>query len=360
LDKYSPGAIRSWCKDLLSSLPETYGVFKSYCWTSQQIAPTESFNYEIIFFGSWHHYDELSWEKISSPSDLYVLECMFLREITKKVGTPKCCVLGVRFCSRSPERAYLNKLNVLQTLCSENEQKAVRFLRNLINDLSIASVEYPLFDNTVMREKISSDLQVLCWFLELIPKARMYKGSLLEFLDKELDELVSPEGIVALLNDLLHAAITEVGLAKVLTIPVLSGRNVPERTSLSEANAARIEIIRRVAFPPYNKKPTMKLKSIRTHWLQIPALFSLYTPVLDFIDKLQKDWLVKICANCGRLFRPYQTEYHKRIHQYCSLQCRKKAEGKRYQRRKEQRNQQKEMNDTRITPKQRMNRSNIS
>jgi len=126
---------------------------------------------------------------------------------------------------------------------------------------------------------------------------------------------------------LLIWVVQDVGLRKLLTIPELDPKRQRQEFPLTKENALRISLIQNIARPRYNIRPTIDPSSIRADWVQVPAHLFVYGPILDLVNALQGKQIVKVCWNCGRLYRPYR--YQKEGQRYCCSTCRKRGQSKR-------------------------------
>jgi len=143
-----------------------------------------------------------------------------------------------------------------------------------------------------------------------------------------------PDGLADMLDESLHWVICDVGLAKLLAIPELHSKHQPQELPLTREDASRIQLIQDVVYPRDGIRPNINPHSTGVHWAKMPARLFLFGPILDLVNTFREQQQVKVCWNCGKLYRPYQ--YQKEGQRYCSSECRKRAETKRrYQKRKE-------------------------
>lgn len=126
------------------------------------------------------------------------------------------------------------------------------------------------------------------------------------------------------------------GLAKLLAIREFHARRQIRELPLTKEDASRIGLIQDVVQPRDGIRPNIGIRMIKAHWVQIPARLILFGPVLDLVNAFREQQQVKVCWNCGKLYRAYDSHYHREIQRYCSGACRKRAQTKRrYQRSKE-------------------------
>jgi len=119
--------------------------------------------------------------------------------------------------------------------------------------------------------------------------------------------------------------VRDVGLVKLLSIPELETRGKMHDLLLTDLDASRISLLQDIAHPRSTRKPTIDPYSIRVHWPKLPARYFIYGPTLDLVNALREKRIVKVCWDCGQLYGPHNTQYHRQIQRFCSRKCERRA-----------------------------------
>lgn len=297
-----------FCSNLLSSLSHEIEILESYFIEGRPTQPEKAFDYKIMLVVPLFLDLPIPLHRLMNPKELSFLECLLLREVTRHTGTSRSFALAVRFgprVNRAPGGKVLSSLKILSS-------KDFEFTSDIAESLSIAGPQYPPFEDMPA----------------IIGPPLMIPGFLKPFLEQlEKEEALGDESVEHLANS-LHSVVCDVGLVKLLTIRELEGRDERKRLPLTDEDDARVDLIQDVAQPPYATRPLVDPSSIQVHWDALPSRFFLYGSVLDLVNALRERRMVKVCWNCGKLYRPYQ--YQKEGQHYCSRTCRVRAQSRRY------------------------------
>jgi len=320
--KCSSGNAMSFCEEVLSSLAGRFRVFESYFLEGNPTRPEEVFDYKIIVVASWKFATPIPLHPISNVKELSALECLMLREAVKHIRWNESFVLGARFGPRVNRGDDGKVLTPFEILSVGDYHFAQYLVRHLVKDLVLASPHYPVFEGM-------GELPV--WIPSFL---RSFMPALCQ--DEALnDELFGD--LTGQFANLFHEALYDAGLAKLLAIRELSRREQEQQVPLAREDASRVELLQDVVQPPYNTRLVFDPHSIGVHWAKMPARLFVYGPALDLVNALREKQMVKVCLNCGKLYRPYKHQRYLREPQhYCSRACKRTAERKRrYQRDKE-------------------------
>ena len=301
----------SFCENVLSSIPECFEVLASYFIDGNSIEPESAFDYKIIVVSPFVLDVPFPLYPISGAKELSFLECLLLREVIKHIDSLDSFLLGARFGTRVNRGSNGKILSSLEILSLQDES----FLNHLLKNLGAASPQYPLYDERLPIRGPSTAQGILKSIAEIA----------------RTEEIPDDALLLAVLNLFLLLVILSEGLGKLLTIPELDPGISRQDIPLTKEDVSRIQLIRAVTQPPYNTRPIKDKDphSIAAHWAKVPGRLFVYGPILDLVNVFREKRIVKVCWNCGELYRPYQSEYHKEAQHYCSDTCRKRAERKR-------------------------------
>lgn len=303
--------VSSFCERILSSLPASVQVFASYFIDGNSTEPQNAFDYEIIVVSLGLDVP-FPLYPISDAKQLSFLECLLLKEVIKYTDPSDSFVLGARFGPRVNRGVKGKILSPLEIVSSKEKD----FMDDLLKNLAFASRRYLLSDFMPPVGPLSTVPDLLKAFIEALHK------------EEALDD-ISVSG----LNLVMYLVIFNVGLGKLLTIPELDPKQQRQEPPLTKEDASRIHLLQDVVQPRDGIRPTIDPSSIKAHWARVPARLFLYGPILDFVSALREKRIVKVCWNCGKLYRPVQ--YQEERQRYCSDRCQNRAQSKRrYQRKK--------------------------
>lgn len=309
----------AFCENILSPLLENCILVEYYFIDGNLSELQEAFDYKILVITPNMIDIQFPHHCISSTQDISFLECLILREVIKDIDDFQTFAFGARFgpgVNRGANGKILSSLEVL--LSKDND-----FMDQLLRNLASLSPRYLLFDDVIT----------------VIPSSMIW-----DYL-KEYDELLGKEESLdneerLYLNYILWSAIEDIGLGRLLTIPELYPKPRRRGASHGQVDASRILLMQNAVKPPSRIRPTINPNSIIVPWTVLPARLFTYGPILDLISAYMAKGTVKLCLNCGKLFRPYNTphsNYQRKKHVYCSRACQRSAQVQRYQRRKKQR-----------------------
>lgn len=231
-----------------------------------------------------------------------------MREVIRHIDSSHWFVLGARFGPRVNRGADGRALSPLEILASQDRD----FMSHLLRSLAACSPYYLLFDDIPFEDPPQTFPGLLNYLM--LP---LHNEEMLD--DNSVDGL----------NASLHWVVHDVGLAKLLTIPELDRKQQSKQLPLTGQDASRIQLIQDFVQPQYNNKPAKEPRLVRAHWAKITARLFVYGPILDLINTFQERRIVKVCQNCGELFRPHRYK-KKKEQKYCSIACRRRAESKRF------------------------------
>ena len=319
----------SFCEGVLSSLRGDLRVSVSYFIDGHPARPESTFDYRIIVVAPGIPGLGIPLYSISDAKELSFLESLFLREGIRHIDPSYPFVLGARFgprVNRGPKGKILNPLEILSSRDDE-------LMEHLVQDLGLVSPQYTLFDLMPPRsvDPLSDGIPV-----PFVVPPFLIPGFLQDFMERLHGKETLTDMWFDFLSNLLYWVIRDVGLAKLLAIPELDPKQKGQDLPLTKEDASRIRLVHNIVHPRYNVRPTLDPASIGVHWAKIPARLFVYGPILDLVNALQGKQIVKVCWNCGRLYRPYR--YQKEGQRYCCSTCRKRAQSKRlYQDKKRER-----------------------
>jgi len=324
MTRQSSSNASSFCQNIISSFPPGLRVFASYFIGRNAVERKYGFDYKVLVVGPWYLGDSLPVYPISDAKELSFLECLLLREMLKPVEPSHSVVLGVRFGPRVNRGAGGRTLSPLKLPLVKDKH----FMESVLEGLALASPQYRLFDD------IPPDYYTY-------PYDSMPPYMIPEFVQAFMEPLRRKEAmnddLIRILGWMLSWTIRDVGLGKLLPIPELGPRWRRRKPAVTEQDASRIRLMLNVVYPRYNTRQTKQTKSlslITAHWATIPARLFVYGPILDLVSAFEKKKIVKVCRNCGNLYRPYPHRKKVPLQRCCSHICSRRAEGKRRHRRK--------------------------
>jgi len=313
MSKSSSSTVRSFCGRVISSLPQFFDVDQAFFMDGEPTELGKEFDCTIRMVTNIHYHLHIPLHPANK--DFTFLECLLLKEAVraKEIETCSPFAVSVQFNLRGRKEAGKELLrSSLEVLASKDERLMENLLRNL---------------NRVSRQSPFADVPPLDISLTTLP---CYLKSV-----SEQEALDKPS--VDSLNEIALKLIIEMGLGKLLTSPQLTSRSKSKRLPLTREDRSRISLLQDVIKPPYNIRPKIKVDFSPVRWSHIPARLFVYGPLLDLINLYREKRVIKVCLNCGKLYRPYKYQTFLREPQhYCSRPCKKTAERKRrYQRDKE-------------------------
>ena len=347
----SSGNVTSFRRTVMSSLPGTSRVCVSGFVGTKSVDPRKLHDYMVIVVSPSIFDLTFPIGEVPSGKLLTVLECLLLREIVRHVDAHHSFLLSARFGPRVNKTTEGQTLSPLEVLRSKDQI----FMEDVLRGLTLASPHYPLFDDiphTVPIQGSPTKEKTLLvppfmtpdfvqgfmeqWDqLEAIPETGVvkFRGPAPRSYDRRtfLSDLASrlKAQEVAFLNEVLRWVLWKVGLAKLITIPELNPRHTSQEALLTKEDAARVKLMQEVVYPHDGIRPNINIRGIPSHWAKLPARLFVYGPILDLVNAFREKQIVKVCWNCGGLYQPHQTQYHREVQRYCSDTCRERAEEKR-------------------------------
>lgn len=298
--------MRSFCGRVISSLPQFFDVDQAFFMDGQPTEPGKEFDCTIRMVTSI--YDHRDVPLHPANKDFTFLECLLLKEAVraKEIETCSPFAVSVQFNLRGRKEAGKELVrSSLEVLASEDE----RFMDNLLRNLNRVSRQSPFAD---------------------VPPLDISLTTLQSYLKSVLEQETLDEPLVDSLNEIVLKLIIEMGLGKLLTSPELTSRSKSKRLPLTREDRSRISLLQDVIKPPYNIRPKIKVDFSPVRWPHIPARLVVLGPLLDLINLYREKQVMKVCLNCGKLYRPYEYQTFLREPQhYCSRPCKKTAERKR-------------------------------
>ncbi len=309
----------AFCENILSPLLENCILVEYYFIDGKLSELQEAFDYKILVITPNAIDIQFPCHYISSAQDISFLECLLLREVIKNIDDFQTFVFGARFGARVNRGANGKILSSLEVLLSKDNDLMDQLLRNLAN----VSPRYLLFD----------DIEPIIPPFMIWDYLKGYDGLLRKEESLDDEERLHP-------NDILRSVIEDIGIGRLLTLPELYPKTRRRGVSLGQVDASRILLMQNAVKPPSRIRPTINPNSIIVPWTALPARLFTYGPILDLISAYISKGTVKLCLNCGKLFRPRSTphsDYLRKKHVYCSRDCQRSAQVQRYQRGKKQR-----------------------
>lgn len=309
---------RSFCEKLISSLFGSFQVCESYFVAGNSAKREDAFDYKIIVVAPFCPEGYRSLYPIIGWLELSFLECLLLREVIRHIDSSHWFVLGARFGPGVNRGADGRALSPLEILASQDRD----FMSHLLGSLAVCSPYYLLFDDIPFEDPPQTFPGFLNYLMLPLHNEEMLG-------DNSVDDL----------NASLHWVVHDVGLVKLLTIPELDRKQQSKQLPLTRQDASRIRLIQDVVQPQYNNKPAKELGFVGAHWAKITARLFVFGPILDVVNALRERLIVKVCWNCGKLYRP--DRYKKKDQKFCSRACRRRAQSKRDYRKEKEENGEK-------------------
>jgi len=305
---------KTFCREVLSFLPLFYDIWSAYFLNGSVTNQSKDFDYAILLVKN-------TLQPFSFPlypiedKDLTLLECLLLKQIIKEIKTHSSVILGIRFGPKLIKETKGKAFFSLEVLSSKDKV----FFRDLISNISSLSSEPPFFGLSSTRVKLKLTMlpEFLRKFLKICQQGKAIDDKLIDFL-----------------NEALLSVICEIGIGRLLTIPELVSREKVKELPLTGEDFSTIDLMQKLVKPLYSIRPKITPNLIEISWAKLPSRLFIYGPVLHLVNLIISKKILKLCENCGSLYRPYP--YQEERQRYCSKKCQRRAQSKRHYQRKKQ------------------------